>query len=338
MVSALLHVLMMWLPSMSLPKQALLLPPLQAKLEALPKASAQLVQKKIKPKSREKPVKKTQEIAEESVIPILPPDESAPPITSAVAEAETMAIPASAPAMTEAPLTIPTNTTTVGEAIVETPRPLLPLHARLLFNVYQGEGNFKVGESLHELDISGGRYTLKADVRTTGLVGMIKSYRLAQMSVGVATKSVLKPELFTEDVIDSNGRQSNRAEFDWANLTLHFARGGEAKLSDDAQDILSILYQFPVMKQNQQVVPINIATGKQFETYRFEIAFEEKIETAMGTLQTVHFRKLHADKEEGLEIWFAQEYRLLPVKLRHIDRDGKVTAEAVISSIRVSDE
>ena len=92
------------------------------------------------------------------------------------------------------------------------------------------------------------------------------------------------------------------------------------------------------MRPQEEIVSINISTGKRLETYRFEIAFEEPLETAMGTLQTVHFRKLHAPKEEGLEIWFAQEYRLLPAKMRHIDRDGKIDAEAIITDIRVSDD
>jgi len=101
---------------------------------------------------------------------------------------------------------------------------------------------------------------------------------------------------------------------------------------------LSIFINSPRLKPAQEIVSINIGTGKKLETFRFEIAFEEALQTAMGKLQTVHFRKLHKAHQEGLEIWFAQEYRLLPVKMRHIDRDGKIDAEAIITDIRVSDE
>jgi hypothetical protein len=57
----------------------------------------------------------------------------------------------------------------------------------------------------------------------------------------------------------------------------------------------------------------------------------------MGKLHTVHFRKIQPAGKEGLEIWFSQEYRLLPVKVRHIEPSGKVGGEAVITEIRLSD-
>jgi hypothetical protein len=47
---------------------------------------------------------------------------------------------------------------------------------------------------------------------------------------------------------------------------------------------------------------------------------------------------LHPPGKEGLEIWFAQEYRLLPVKLRHIERDGSIAGEAIITDIRIAEE
>ena len=92
------------------------------------------------------------------------------------------------------------------------------------------------------------------------------------------------------------------------------------------------------MREDDEIITINIATGKKFETFRFQVDFEESLKTAMGILETVHFRRLHKTNEEGLEIWFAQEYRLLPVKVRHLDRDGKIDGEAIITEIRVSDE
>jgi hypothetical protein len=38
-----------------------------------------------------------------------------------------------------------------------------------------------------------------------------------------------------------------------------------------------------------------------------------------------------------MEIWLGLEYRMLPVKVRYIERSGDVAAEAVISDIRVAD-
>jgi hypothetical protein len=191
---------------------------------------------------------------------------------------------------------------------------------------------------MQKLDISEGRYTLMSDTHTTGIVRVFKSFRLEQFSTGTATSQTLTPEEFTEVMTQSSGKQINRANFDWANHKILFSSGLEAVLPQQAQDILSILYQFPVLKPQEEFVSINIGTGKKFEKFRFEIAFEEKLDTAMGTLQTVHFRKMHKAHEEGLEIWFSQEYRLFPVKIRHLDKEGKIDGEAIITDIRVSDE
>jgi hypothetical protein len=37
-------------------------------------------------------------------------------------------------------------------------------------------------------------------------------------------------------------------------------------------------------------------------------------------------------------MWLALEYRLLPVKILYLDKSGEVSANMVITDIRVSDE
>jgi hypothetical protein len=329
-VSVLLHILVLWLPQIKLPEHEKVLPPLTAKLIPLPKMSGKTAAHKHKPKARPAP----QPAPVIPSMPELPLAASAPPAASEpVAASDSLA--ASAPLAASEPIqaaSAPVATET------EPQRPPLPKHARLRFSVYVGQNNFKAGESVHSLDIEDGHYILKADVHTTGLASVFKSYRMEQTSKGTATPQTQKPESFTEEITESSGKKTTRAEFDWTNHVIHFSNDTQATLPLQAQDILSILYQFPPMHQQEEIVSINIGTGKKLEKFQFEIAFEEPLKTAMGTLQTIHFRKLHAPNEEGLEIWFAQEYRLLPVKIRHLDREGKADGEAVITDIRVSDE
>lgn len=330
LISILLHGLVLWLPHIELPQHELELPPLIAKLEPLPKMSAKVAHPKTKSKAPPKP----QAPPVEQAPPQLPPAASAPVAAGDIASAVTAA----------SEIAAASEVTAAGEvapapvATSEAPRPLLPKHARLHFKIYQGDGDFKVGETTHALDVEDNHYTLKASVKTTGLAGMIKRYLLVQTSSGEATAQTLKPQAFSEEVTDGDSTKINRAEFDWANKKIHFSDNSDAPLPPDLQDILSILYQFPPMQNQADIVSIHISTGKKLEEYRFEVVFKEPLETAMGTLQTVHFRKQHAPDEEGLEIWFAQEYRLLPVKIRYLERSGKTAAVAVITDIRVSDE
>jgi hypothetical protein len=46
---------------------------------------------------------------------------------------------------------------------------------------------------------------------------------------------------------------------------------------------------------------------------------DETIEIPLGVLATRHLR---TPGENATEIWLSYEYRLLPVKIRHIDNDG----------------
>jgi len=62
------------------------------------------------------------------------------------------------------------------------------------------------------------------------------------------------------------------------------------------------------------------------------------IQTQLGRLRALPLHKVHAQGEEGLDIWLGLEYRLLPVKLRMFDRKGQIAGEMVISEIRVADE
>ena len=89
---------------------------------------------------------------------------------------------------------------------------------------------------------------------------------------------------------------------------------------------------------NTEIVSASVCNGKKIERYDFEIATNETIHTALGDLQTVHLRKIHQPNEEGLEVWLALEYRLFPVKMRIIERNGEVSGEVVITDIRAEFE
>ena len=245
--------------------------------------------------------------------------------SSVYADGLTSTVPASAPLA-------------ASESVAAEPqRPPLPKHAMLRFSVYLGQSGIKVGESVHTLDIIDGHYTLKADAHTTGLVDVFKTYQIEQTSSGTATPQILKPETFTEIITQNNVKETNRGDFDWASHKIHFSNGTEASLPARALDILSTLYQFPPLRKDDEIMTIDIATGKDIETFRFQVDFDKSLKTAMGILETVHFRRLHKANQEGLEIWFAQAYRLLPVKVRHLDSDGKIDGEAIITEIRISD-
>jgi Protein of unknown function (DUF3108) len=320
-LSLLAHSLLLWQwPKLEAPANEEPLPRLQAKLEPL----ARLAKKPVARRHKAQPFIPPQPITQADVASI-----------PAIADSAASAVVAEPVATTGTNDTSLPATTPVDETISP---PLLPKHAQLHFAVQYGSSTFKVGEVSHFLDNTNGRYTLRAETQTTGLVGIFKSYRLSQTSTGTVTAQGLRPDSYGEVKTDSSGTQTSSATFDWNALKVRFENGNEQPLTERAQDILSLPYQLSQLPLNLQSFPIVLSKGKNINQYYITVGEEQTISTALGELRTVVLSKVHGANEDGLIIWLALEYRLLPVKMLYLDKSGEVSANMLITDIRVSDE
>lgn len=175
-------------------------------------------------------------------------------------------------------------------------------------------------------------------MNTTGLASFFKSFELNQQSSGTLTAHGLRPSEYGETKNTSKGKETLDAKFAWEEKSLFFSNGSNTRLPEQAQDIISFMYQLSQLPLDKDTIPIYISNGKKLERYELAVGEEEMIQTAIGRLRALPLRKIHAQGEEGLDIWLGMEYRLLPVKIRQIDRAGQIAGEMVISEIRVSDE
>ena len=204
-LSVLLHGAALWLFQVEVPNSEALLPPLSAKLEAMPR-QADVPMPEVEPANPPaEPDSSVTTIPEPASTPVLEAasavaatsePESVPTIEAASAVTtipEPASIPAieaaSAVAVTPKPASIPAIE--AASAVAVTPEPAsipaieaasaiarveepvashpLPKHAQLKFVVYYGQDNFQIGEITHRLEISGDKYVLKAETQTTGL-------------------------------------------------------------------------------------------------------------------------------------------------------------------------
>lgn len=312
--SLLLHGLVLWGPRIHLPTLKSPLPPLVAKLEALPTAPKKPRPAKPRQAAAQPPARPTPQVSE------APPAETAPEQPAELA--------ASAPVATEPPAESPPK---------EAARPPLPKEAQLTFSIHLKSGGMRIGEAVHTLQIEDGRYVLYSVTRTTGLVSLFKTYELTQYSSGNYDHDGLHPEQFFEQRRDRLATVRHTAELDQSAQLIRFSDGGEAALPPETVDILSVMYQFPPL-DGAEVAHVAVTNGRKIERYAFDITIDQLIDTPLGKLQAVKLRKQHGPDEEGLEIWLAREYRLFPVKIHFIEKNGEVAAEALITDIRVSEE
>ena len=74
-----------------------------------------------------------------------------------------------------------------------------------------------------------------------------------------------------------------------------------------------------------------VADGKKVKEYRFIFLGEERLETPMGWVNTLHFERDHDDEERRSAVWIAPEWDYLMVRTVHTD-DGKTTKADIISA------
>jgi hypothetical protein len=323
-LSLLIHTALLFGPKLfELPAVEVQLPPLTAKLEPLPA---------IKPPPKSAPKPKPHAKPQPAPSPETPPHEATPEVAKQeVAEPEESPPPV---ADTPAP-EVPAPETPAVEAKPAHP---LPKQAQLTFIAYKGT-NFSVGEARHRLEIKDdGSYTLQVGMNTTGIASLFKTYELNQQSNGTVSARGLHPNKYSESKTTSGGKQTLTADFDWQNKQLNFSSGNTMALPELTQDFLSFLYQLSQLPLDQEHLSMYVSNGKKLENYQLTVGSEEEIQTRLGKLHVLPLRKVHAPGEEGLEIWLGLEYRMLPVKIRQIDRRGEIAGEMVISDIRVSED
>ena len=80
-------------------------------------------------------------------------------------------------------------------------------------------------------------------------------------------------------------------------------------------------------------IQISVADGKRVKDYLLTFVGEDVVDTPMGSLNTLHFERLHDDPDRKSDIWVAPELDFLMVKTVHIE-DGK-PVEVVLTKARI---
>jgi hypothetical protein len=229
--------------------------------------------------------------------PDVPPPVDTPP-AAAVPPAPTIAPPAPQPAHTA-----------------------LPGRGRLRYVITRGEGGFVIGQSVHNWEHDGFRYTLKSLTETTGLAALFKPAQVLQTSQGEVTAEGLKPFAFRHERTSG----IDAATFDWARRMVAYA-GREESIIAGTQDMLSMYYQIVLLAPKSGVLEMPIATGRKLETFRLEVLGEETLALASGERRALRIRTRSGN--DSIELWLAigenAAARGLPLKIRFIDRKGEI--------------
>ena len=217
----------------------------------------------------------------------------------------------------------------------------LPRRGRITFSLLYGDERTYVGEAVQSWEVEAGSYKLASEAHTAGFVELFRPQRLRYMSQGRITPRGVQPESFLISRTRRGRTEAALARFDWSAGSLTYGHAREQKraaLPAGAQDLMSFVYQYVIAPPAPGRYRVPITTGADFEVYEVEVSAEQDIETPIGTVRALPVRQLPRPGDESVEVWLAAEYRYLPVRVRHFDRQGNYAGEQLVSEIRVSEE
>lgn len=217
----------------------------------------------------------------------------------------------------------------------------LPRRGRITFSLLYGDEGTFVGEAVQSWEVEADSYKLASEAHTAGFVELFRPQRLRYMSQGKVTPAGLQPESFLISRTRRGRTEAAVARFDWSagSLTYGYAREQkQAALPAGTQDLMSFVYQYVIAPPAPGRYRVPITTGAGLEVYEVDVAPEQDLVTPVGTVRALPVRQVARPGEESVEVWLAADYRYLPVRVRHFDRQGNYAGEQLVSEIRVSDE
>ncbi len=108
---------------------------------------------------------------------------------------------------------------------------------------------------------------------------------------------------------------------------LPYSEGTLDRVSQQEQLRLFLLND-PTPKED---VTFRVADGKRIKDYVLKYVAEEELETELGTVNTLHFERLHDDDDRKSDLWVAPAWDFMMVKTVHIE-DGSPTEATIISA------
>jgi len=328
LASLALHALVIasnWLP---VPQPVDALRPLEARLEPLPEPKPAAAKPRPRAPRHAAPVPVPPVAAVTAVGPPLPPEPQA--------EAAPAEFAAPEPAAPEPPQQLALAAES-SSAILRS----LPRRGRITFTVTYGSDRAYVGKVVQTWEANAGTYSIASEAETGGIVELFRPQRMRHVSKGIITAQGLRPDVFLVSRTRRGTTEVAQARFDWNAGNLAYGNAREphtAALPAGTQDLMSFIYQFVLTPPVPGRHRVPITSGSRFEVYDIDVSNEINIETPIGTLRALPVRQVPKPGAESMELWLAAEYRYLPVRIRHFDREGRYSGEQIVSEIRVSEE
>jgi len=187
----------------------------------------------------------------------------------------------------------------------------------------------KIGELVHTWAQDGERYEAESVAEAVGLVSLFYGGKFVQRSTGRITADGLQPAEYTLE--RGRGEPSETARFDWTDRKVALAWKNSSRtlvLPAGTQDPLSMVHQLYFLQPMPESGHVSVASSRKLYRSYVERVGEEVLDTPLGRLRTLHFRRQEADGA-ATGVWVDLDRDLLPVRVQAVDRSGNVLDQLV---------
>ncbi len=209
--------------------------------------------------------------------------------------------------------------------------PLPGSHTRQ-FKVYWGdfEGKQSVARIRYRLTVVGEQYEVRTEGEAQGLISLVYSGTLTQVSIGTMGPGGLVPRRYAE----SRGRSAERAvSFDPEASQLLPPGGTPLSVPRGIQDRLSVFYQLGLMARAQpaafapgQEVVVPVASLRDMRLERFQVVGDEVLMVPGAPMRALHLHRPPpaGSRDPKIDLWLGYDQQMLPVRLRVEDGSQRV--------------
>lgn len=205
-----------------------------------------------------------------------------------------------------------------------------PAGGRIAYQVLRGENGLKLGEARHSWSQDGKRYSMETVVETTGLAAALYSFHYVQRSEGKITADGLQPERFS---VTQPGKADEVAVFDWKGQNVVLNRKGKtrsAKIRVGDQDVLSLWHQAAQYGREGSPAAMTVVSNKVAAPSSLSVVGKEAIRLPIGVVDTLRLKAEAKDGSLKLDIWLAEKWQRLPVRIVMTDAKGEVLDQQAI--------
>lgn len=137
----------------------------------------------------------------------------------------------------------------------------------------------------------------------------------------------IKPIQFTHERNLMGSERKKTLTFDWLNnIILSTTKGKTYTIPNPEQALDRLSFQLQLqydLVNSRDGIAYRIADKKRIKEYRFEIIGEEKLATAVGTLDTIKVKVVRENKKRVTYLWLAKNWHHLLVNLEQHNKDEK---------------